>query len=138
MHSSNIYSVYVPKENKIDRGIIENSSVQTTTNNHDKSLKSPFFENSAKLGFLRFFEYNTPMHSSNICYVYVPKENKIHRGINENSSVQTTTNYHAKSPKSPFFKNQPKFQSSRFFKNNTPMHSSNIFSVYMLKENKIH
>ena len=81
---------HVPKENKIHRGISEHSSVQTTINNHAKSPKSPFFKKSPKLQFLRFFKNNTPKHSSNICLFHVPKENKIHRGISEHSSVQSS------------------------------------------------
>ena len=103
-HSSNMCLFHVPKANKIHRGISKHSSVQTTINNHAKSPKSPFFQNSPKVHFLRIFKINTPMHSSNICSVYVLKENKIYRGISENSSVQTTINNHANSPKSPFFK----------------------------------
>ena len=87
---------------------------------------------------MRFFKNNTPMHSSNICSVYVLKENKIHRGITENSSVQTTINNQAKPPKSPFFKKSPKFQFLRFFKNNTPKNRSNICSFHLPKENEIH
>ena len=37
------------------------------------------------------------MHSSNICSVYVPKENKINQGITEKLYVQTTINNDAKS-----------------------------------------
>ena len=100
--------------------------------------KITIFQKSPKLQFLRFFKNNTPKHSSNMCLFHVPKENKIHRGISKDSSVQTTINNHAKSPKSPFFKKSPKLQFLRFFKNNPPKHSSNICLFHVPKENKIH
>ena len=100
-----------------------------------KSPKSPFFKISPT--FLRFFRNNTHKHSSNICSFHVPKENKIHQGISEHSSVQTTINNHAKSQKSPFFKKSPKLQFLRFFKNNTPKHSSNIRAASGCWEKKV-
>ena len=89
-HGSNIWLLHVQKENKIHRGISVHSSVQTTTKNQAKSPISPFFKNSPKFKCLRFFKNNTPKHSSNICSFYVPKENNIHRGISEHSSVQSS------------------------------------------------
>ena len=140
-HSSNICSFHVLKENKINRGISEHSSVQTTISNHAKSQKSSFFKKSPKFHFLRFFKNNTPKRSFNICLFHVPKENNIHQrigGISEHSSVQSTITNLAKYPKSQLFKKSHKFQFLRFFTNNTPKHSSIICLFHVPKENKIH
>ena len=50
--------------------------------------------------FKDFSKITKNIHGSNKCSVFVPQENKIHGGIIENSSVQTTINNHVKSPKS--------------------------------------
>ena len=92
-HISNKCSFHALTENKIDPGVAEISSVQTTVNNHaaSKPPKPQYFETSPKFLFLIFFFNNyTPKHSSNISSFHVPKENKIHGGISKHSSVQSS------------------------------------------------